>query len=89
VSAKIFIPPFLQQTVRNTEVIIAGNTIGECVHNFVEQYPGTKDLLLDDKGQLNWFFELLVDGESVYAKDLSTPVKEGAELHLLFIIAGG
>jgi sulfur-carrier protein len=89
VTVKIVVPPFLQQMVKDTAVTVSGNTVGECINEFVKKYPGTKDMLLDEQGNLTWYFELFVNGESVYSMDPNTPVKDGDEIHMWFIIAGG
>jgi molybdopterin converting factor small subunit len=66
-----------------------GNTVGECLKNLMETYPGMEDILFDKKGKLRNTMEIYVNQESAYPDELKKRVKDGDNIHLLFMIAGG
>ena len=66
-----------------------GNTVGECLANLVQAYPGMQDVLFDKKGKLNNLIEIYVNHESAYPEELKKPTRDGDEIHLTFMLAGG
>lgn len=89
-SVKINIPLFLQSLVGDVKVVdVTGDTVGECLNDLVSKFPEIKKLLFDTNGELHHYINILVNGESVYFEQLTKPVADGAELFMLYIIAGG
>ena len=66
-----------------------GNNVGECLKNLMGTYPGMKDILFDKKGKLRVTIEIYVNQESAFPDELKKKVKDGDEIHLLYMIAGG
>lgn len=66
-----------------------GNTVGECLKNLMGTYPGLKDILFDKKGKLRVTMEIYINQESAFPDELKKRVKDGDDIHLLFMIAGG
>jgi len=70
-------------------VEVDGNTVGSCLNNLVQQFPGIKPKLFDEKGKLLNYVDIYVNLESSYPKELPMPVKDGDKLSVTLIIAGG
>lgn len=66
-----------------------GSTVGECLRYFSSKFPKTKDMLIDDEGNLQRHFDVYLNGESVHSSGLDTPVNDGDRLDLVYIIHGG
>ncbi len=89
-SVKIHIPPYLQPFVSNTEVFEAkGSTIGECLNYLLEQFPDIANKLFDKRGKLHGYVAIYINGEDAYPDELVKSIKDGDELHILYIIGGG
>jgi molybdopterin converting factor small subunit len=90
VSVTININPILSSFVNNQAIVkVKGNTVGECLEELVRQFPRTKPWLFGKKGKLHNYVDIYVNQESSYPEELAKPVKDGDELHITLIIAGG
>lgn len=78
-----------QHTDGKKDVYAEGGTVGQCLQYLVCLYPGLKKALFDDKGGLKKVIEVYLNLESAYPDELSKAVKEGDEIHLTLMIAGG
>jgi len=82
--------PHLQQFTHNQEVVhVNGMTIGECLGHLVKQFPGLEQGIFDKQGQLLNYVYLLINGKASYPTDLTMPVKDGDELTIALLLAGG
>ncbi|MBI4733887.1 MAG: MoaD/ThiS family protein [Rubrobacteridae bacterium] len=90
-SVKVLIPtPLRGLTGGAGQVESDGSTILELIDKLEASYPGIKDRLCDDSGQLRRFINIYVEKEDVrFQKGLSTELKDGAEVSILPAIAGG
>lgn len=89
-SIKIDIPSYLQPFTNSLEMVEAnGSTVGECLKHLVEQFPGMEKMLLAKNGKLFDYVNIYINGEDAYPDELAKPVKDGDELHILYIIGGG
>jgi molybdopterin converting factor small subunit len=87
---QIDIPLFLQHFTNGVRVAnVSGNTVGDCLFDLVRQFPQLRELLLDKDGRLHKYVEIFVNGKSTYPGELAKSVKDGDEIHILNIIAGG
>lgn len=88
---KVRIPTPLRGLTNGQEVVTAdGNTITQVVDSLMKQYPGLRDRICDDKGQLRRFINFYLNDEDIrFKKGSETPVKEGDELSIIPAIAGG
>ena len=68
---------------------VTGNTVGECLYDLVQQFPGIEARLFDKKGKLLNYVDIYVNLESSYPKELAMPVKDGDELSITLLIVGG
>ena len=89
-SVKVVIPIHLRQFTGGQErVESTGRTVGECLDNLEIQFPGIKQQLCDEQGQLFDFYDIRVNSDSSYPEELAKPVKDGAEITILPILMGG
>ena len=89
-SVQIDIPPLLRHlTDGATTAKVKGSTVGECLNHFVRQYPRTKKLLFDKDGKLLRYVEVYVNKVTTYPEELATPVNDGDEISIVYVIAGG
>jgi len=70
-------------------VEVEGRTVGECLKNIVEMFPGIGPKIFDKKGGLNNIVEIYLNHQSAYPNELVKPVKDGDEIHLTMMLAGG
>jgi molybdopterin converting factor small subunit len=68
---------------------VAGGTVRECLHDLARQYPKLKKMLLNKEGDLMSSYDFYINGQSVYPKDMNTPLKDGDKLNVLYVIHGG
>ena len=88
--AQIEVPQFLRHLTKGVETAdVRGNTVGECLHHFVNQYPLTRKLLFDKNNRLLGHIEIYVNGLSTFPEELGTPVKEGDSISMLYLMVGG
>ena len=89
-SVKIKVPSYMKSFTNNMEVVeVNGSTVGECLNDLVKRLPGMKKQLFSKDDNLFENIIISVNGESAYPKQLAKPVKDGAELDIIFIIGGG
>lgn len=70
-------------------VVVAGPTIGACIHDLVRQCPGLKERLFDAKGNLRHYIEIYLNSESAFPDEMKRPTQDGDELHIVILLAGG
>jgi MoaD family protein len=90
-AAKVRIPAPLRKLTNDQAVVeIEGKTIQELLAGLDKNYPGLKERICDDSGQIRRFVNVFVNGEDIRFKDgPSTAVAEGAEVSIIPAIAGG
>jgi molybdopterin synthase sulfur carrier subunit len=72
------------------EVAATGATIGELLADLEKQFPGLKERICDDKGQLRRFVNVFANDEDIrFLQNLDTPVKDKDEISIVPAIAGG
>lgn len=87
---KIHIHPTHRQFTNGQDVVIVeGNTVGECLNQLVKQYPGMEKALFAKKDKLLNVVEVFVNNATAYPNELAKPVKDGDEINLLVMLAGG
>lgn len=89
-NAKIHIHLTLRRFTNGEQAVeVEGKTVGECVGNLIRQYPDIESSLLDKRGHLLNIIEVYVNGESAYPDELAKPIKDGDNIHLTLMLAGG
>jgi molybdopterin synthase sulfur carrier subunit len=88
---KVRIPTPLRKLTNNEEVVeVQAGTIGEAIAELQSRYPGIKERLLDDNGEVRRFVNVYVNEEDIrFLKNQQTPLKDGDEISIIPAIAGG
>ncbi len=82
--------PLRRLTDGQGEVEVEAGTVREAIDRLEEQYPGFKERLLDEKGELRKFVNLYINDEDVrFLKGADTELKDGDVLSIVPAIAGG
>ena len=89
-SVKIHIHKTHRQYTDGLSVIeTKGDTVGMCLSSLVEQFPDMKPELFDNGGKLTNKVEIYLNMESAYPDELTKSVKDGDDIHLTLLLAGG
>ncbi len=87
---KVHIHTTHRQFTNGLEVVaVEGNTVGECLNQLIHQFPGMEKALFTKKDKLLNTVEVYVNHASAYPNELAQPVKDGDEIHLVIMLAGG
>jgi molybdopterin synthase sulfur carrier subunit len=82
--------PLRKLTNGATSVDADGSTIGEVVVALEAAYPGIKERLVDESGDLRHFVNIYLNGEDVrYLDGLNSAVGDKDELSIVPAVAGG
>jgi sulfur-carrier protein len=87
----VLIPtPLRKLTAELESVSAAGANIGELIDNLDKAYPGLKDRLCDEAGNVRRFVNIYVNGEDIrFLEEKATAVKDNDEISIVPAIAGG
>ena len=89
-SIKINIHRTHRQFTNGLDIVeLDGNTVGACLDNLVKQFPGMGNVLFNKKGKLVNTIEIYVNLKSAYPDELARQVKDGDDIHITLMIAGG
>ena len=90
-SATVKIPTPLRKLTNNeTSVDAVGKTIEQIVQSLDSAYPGMRERLIDDNGDLRHFVNIYLNGEDIrYIDGLKSPVSDNDELSIVPAVAGG
>ena len=76
--------------VEQVPIEVAGRTVQDVIDELNRQYPGVKERLCDDRGELRRFVNVYLNDEDIrFAQGKDTPVKDGDEISIIPAIAGG
>ena len=79
-----------RQFTNGLEVVpVEGKTVGECLNHLAQQFPGMEKALFAKKDKLLNVVEIYVNHTSAYPNELARPVKDGDDIHLVVMLAGG
>ncbi len=70
-------------------VDVEGSAVGECLDALIERFPEMEKKLFAEKGKLRDAIEIYLNLESAYPDELARPVKDGDEIFVTIILAGG
>jgi AhpD family alkylhydroperoxidase len=90
-SVIVRIPTPLRKLTNDQDVVSGnGETLTQCIDGLDAQYPGLKDRLVDETGELRRFVNIYINGEDVrFAQGVQTAVKPGDEISIVPAVAGG
>ena len=90
-SVVIRIPaPLRRVTGGQEKVEVEGETLGDALVVMEERFPGIKERLLDETGELRHFVNIYINGEDVhFLEGLKTVISAGDEVSIVPAVAGG
>ena len=90
-SINVRIPQPLRGLTGNQSTVTGdGATLESLVANLEANYPGMRERMIDEGGQLRRFVNIYVNGEDVRFLDgLGTSLKAGDEVSIVPAVAGG
>ncbi len=90
-SVTVRIPTPLRKLTNELDVVSGdGGTLLACIDSLEQQYPGIKERLCEEGGELRRFVNVYVNGEDVrFQQGLQTPLKPEDEVSIVPAVAGG
>ena len=90
-SATVKIPTPLRKLTNNeTSVDADGTTVRQIVESLESTYPGMRERLIEDNGDLRHFVNIYLNGEDIrYIDGLKSSVSDNDELSIVPAVAGG
>ena len=85
------IPTPLRKLTNELEVVqAAGANVGEVINSLDQAFPGLKERIVDDAGNVRRFVNIYVNEDDIrFLEDKATAVKEQDEISIVPAIAGG
>ena len=76
---------------RNTiEINLSSGTVADALFALWTLYPGVRDRIVNEQGQLRQHINIFVGSENVrYTGGLATPVSHGSEISIVPAVSGG
>ena len=90
-SVKVRIPTPLRKLTHEQELVeVAPGTIGAAIAELQSRFPGIRERLVDESGQVRRFVNIYVNEEDIrFLQNNDTPLKDGDEVSIIPAIAGG
>ena len=87
----IRIPTPLRKLTGDLELVQAeGTTVGDVLQSLDTDYPGLKERICDENGNVRRFVNVYLNDEDIrFLEERATPVKDGDEISIVPAIAGG
>lgn len=82
--------PLRRLTGDKDEVLVDAKNIGELIEELEKQFPGIKERLCDETGNVRRFINLYVNNEDIrFLSGVETELKESDVVSIIPAIAGG
>ncbi len=90
-AAKVRVPAPLRKLTKDLAVVESnGATVEEILADLEKNYPGIKERVCDETGQVRRFINIFLNGEDIRFKEgIKTKVSGDAEVSIIPAIAGG
>ena len=90
-AATVRIPtPLRKLTNEQESVEVESATIGAAVEELEGKFPGIKERLIDEEGEIRRFVNVYVNEEDIrFLENQDTPLKDGDDVSIIPAIAGG
>lgn len=90
-SVTVRIPtPLRRVTNGQDKVLVVGSNLDSVISALEEQFPGIKERLCNDQGDLRNFVNVYINGEDVrFLEGLKSTTKDGDEVSIVPAVAGG
>jgi MoaD family protein len=88
---QVLIPtPLRRYTEGQAKVSASGATVADLLSDLDERYPGLKERICEDDGQIRRFVNVFVNGDNVRDRQgAATALKQGDEVGIIPAMAGG
>ncbi len=89
--AQIRIPMPLRKLTNDIDIVTStASTLGEAVDLLEADYPGIKERIVGEDGEIRRFVNIYVNGEDVrFLSNLATALKASDEVSIVPAVAGG
>ena len=82
--------PLRRMTNGQDKVELEASNLAEMIDTLEADYPGFKERLIDENGELRYFVNIYINGEDVrFLEGLATAAKSGDEISIVPAVAGG
>lgn len=82
--------PLRRVTNGQDKVSVTGASVNEIIVDLDNQFPGLKERLCDEQGDLRNFVNIYVNGEDVrFLEGVNSATAEGDEISIVPAVAGG
>ncbi|MBI3635506.1 MAG: MoaD/ThiS family protein [Candidatus Rokubacteria bacterium] len=82
--------PLRSITKGSAEIHAKGDTVAAIVDDLERQFPGLRERLVDDAGELRRFINIYVNEEDIrFLQGKTTTLKDGDQVSIVPAIAGG
>jgi molybdopterin synthase sulfur carrier subunit len=71
-------------------VEVEASNLSEIIERLESDFPGFRERLIDEEGELRYFVNIYLNGEDVrFLQGLNTAISSGDELSIVPAVAGG
>ncbi len=90
-AVQIRIPTPLRSLTNDAEVVeVEASTIGGAIEALQARFPGIKERLVDEAGEVRRFVNVYINEEDIrFLQNQDSPLKDGDEVSIIPAIAGG
>lgn len=90
-AAHVRIPTPLRRLTNGERIIeVSGGDLGQAIDELEQRYPGIREKLLDERGEVLRFVNIFVDEQDIrFLAGLKTPLGAGTEVSIVPAMAGG
>ena len=90
-ATKVRIPASLRKLTKDQAVVESnGKTVEDVLSDLEKKYPGIKERICDETGQIRRFINIFVNGEDIRFKEgAKTKISGESEISIIPAIAGG
>ncbi|MFN2614629.1 MAG: MoaD/ThiS family protein [Actinomycetota bacterium] len=82
--------PLRRSTNGASEVKVDAGTVRSMVEDLERQFPGMRERLCDESGEIRRFVNVFVGDEDIrFLKGLDTPIPSGTQVSIIPAVAGG
>lgn len=90
-AVQVRIPTPLRSLTNGAEVVeVEASTIGGAIEALQARFPGIRERLVDEAGEVRRFVNVYVNEEDIrFLQNQDSPLKDGDEVSIIPAIAGG
>jgi molybdopterin synthase sulfur carrier subunit len=82
--------PLRRMTNGQDKVEMEASNLADMIEKLEASYPGFKERLIDENGELRYFVNIYLNGEDVrFLNGLATAARSGDEISIVPAVAGG